>query len=223
MGDDKEWQRQLLSAALTAGMRTLLEYIRNPDSRDETVSDMKAKLAEVDYTQAAKAVSDVIDRLADSSKLAVSSAIDNIRANAEDAVEAAAEKAQEQLGSNKKSGRGRLLFGILLGIALGFVLLNEDRRNQIMDKLTGASGPIDSSQWETVPNAASVENPTTSVPPTVSETTTGVTETTYDTAETSPPATEEPAAGTTGETGSASVSTDTESTESTPTTPTGQA
>lgn len=154
MGDDREWQKQLANAALTAAVRTGLQFLTNPGSRDETVNDVKSKLAEVDYTAAAKAVSDAIDRLAENSKAALSEAIDNIRANAEEAVEAAAEKAQEQLGTTKKRGRGRLLFGILLGIGLGFILLNEDRRNQIMDKLTGASGPIDSSQWDTVSTSA---------------------------------------------------------------------
>ena len=154
MGDDKEWQKQLMNAALMAAVRTAIQYITNPDSREETVSDVKSKLAEVDYTAAARAVSDVIDRLADSSKSALNEAIDSIRENAEDAVEAAAEKAQEQLGTPKKRGRGRLFFGILLGIGLGFVLLNEDRRNQLLDKVTGASGPIDSSQWSTVTSDA---------------------------------------------------------------------
>ena len=110
MGDDREWQKQLVSAALMAAARTAIQYITNPDSREETVSDVKSKLAEVDYSAAARAVSDVIDRLAETAKTALNEAIDAIRENAEDAVEAAAEKAQEQLGTPKKRGRGGLIF-----------------------------------------------------------------------------------------------------------------
>lgn len=150
MGDDKDWQKQLMTAALMAAARTAVQYVTNPNSRDEAVEDVKSRLAEVDYSSAAKAVSVVIDRVAESAKAALNEAIDSIRENAEDAVEAAAEKAQEQLGSPRKRGKGRMFFGILLGIALGFVLLNEERRNMVMDKLTGASGPIDGSQWSTV-------------------------------------------------------------------------
>lgn len=158
MGDDKDWQKQLMTAALMAAARTAVQYITNPNSRDEAVEDVKSKLAEVDYSSAAKAVSEVIDRVADSAKSALNEAIDSIRENAEDAVEMAAEKAQEQLaGQGRKRGKGRMMFGILLGIALGFVLLNEDRRNQLMDKVTGASGPIDGSQWSTVASATKPE------------------------------------------------------------------
>lgn len=155
MGDDKDWQKQLLSTALMAAVRTAIDYATNPDARDETVNDVKARLAEVDYSAAARAVSGAIDQLAESSKSALNQAIDSIRANAEDAVEAAAEKAQEQLGARKKRGRGKLFFGILVGIVLGFVILNEDRRNQLMDKLTGANGPIDTSAWNPSPAPAS--------------------------------------------------------------------
>jgi len=154
MGDDKDWQKQLLGAALMAAARTAIQYVTNPETRDETVNEVKSRLADVDYTAAARAVSDVIDRLAETSKEALNEAIDSIRLNAADAVEAAAEKAQEQLGAPRKRRRGRLFLGIMLGMALGFVLLNEDRRNRLMDKLTGASGPVDSSQWSTIASNA---------------------------------------------------------------------
>ncbi|HEV3310978.1 MAG TPA: hypothetical protein VG815_10730 [Chloroflexota bacterium] len=166
MGDDREWQKQLLNAALMAAARSAIQYITHPDSRDEAVDTVKSRLAEVDYSAAGRAVSDVIDRIAESGKAALNEAIDSIRENAEVAVEAAAEKAQEQLGSApKKRGKGKLFFGILLGVVLGFVLLNEDRRNQLMDRMTGATGPVDSSQWSTVASnsqttpSAAVESP----------------------------------------------------------------
>src|SRR5579862_2093397 len=106
MGDDREWQKQLAAAALMAAVRTAVQYITNPESRDVVMDDVKSKLSEVDYGAAAKAVSEVIDRVADSAKVAINEAIDSIRENAEDAVEMAAEKAQEQLGSRKR-GKGR--------------------------------------------------------------------------------------------------------------------
>lgn len=151
MGDSKDWQTQLLGAALMAATRTAIDYATNPDARDQTAKDMRSRLAEVDYTAAAKALSKAIDQFAENSKSALNEAIDSLRENAEDAVEAAAEKAQEQLGSAKR-GRGRMILGLLLGLTIGFMLLNEERRNQIMDKLTGATGSIDSGQWTTTDN-----------------------------------------------------------------------
>jgi hypothetical protein len=150
MGAEKDWQKQLVNAAVMAAARTAIQYITNPNSRDEAVEDVRSRLAEVDYSAVGRAVSIGIDRLADNAKVALNEAIDSIRENAEEAVAAAAERAQDQLGSKRKHGRGRLFFGILLGIGLGFILLNEDRRNQLIDRVTGASGPIDSSQWSTV-------------------------------------------------------------------------
>jgi len=197
MGDDKDWQKQLMTAALMAATRTAVQYITNPNSRDETMSDVKSRLADVDYGAAAKAVSDVIDRVAEGAKAALNEAIDSIRENAEEAVEAAAEKAQEQLGVSKKRGKGRMFFGILLGIALGFVLLNEDRRNQLMDKVTGAGGPIDSSQWSTM--ASNAKSAATNVASTAADTASDAAETATDTvqavAETAASATEEASNG----------------------------
>jgi hypothetical protein len=151
MGDEKDWQKQLMTAALAAATKAAMQYITNPEARDGAMDDVKAKLAEVDYGSAAKAVSEVIDRMADGAKSAVADAIDSLRENAEVAVEAAAEKAQEKVGvPARKRGRGRMFLGILLGIALGFILLNEERRNMLMDKVSGASGPSDAGLWSTV-------------------------------------------------------------------------
>ena len=168
MGSEKDWQKQLLNAALMAASRSAIQYMTNPNSRKEAVEDVKSSLAEVDYSAAARAVSQAIDRLAETSKVALNDAIDAIRENAEEVVEAAAEKAQTQLGvPQKKRGRGKLLWGIILGAVIGFILLNEDRRNQLMDKFTGASGPIDGSQWATIsptptPASAPVAEPAAS-------------------------------------------------------------
>lgn len=150
MADEKDWQQQLLGAAVMAAARTGVEYLTNPDVRDDTVKDVRTRLADVDYNAAARALSKAIDQLAEGSKAAVNEAIDALRSNAEEAVEAAAEKAQEQLGAGKKKGKSRLFLGVLLGLVAGFILLNEDRRNQLMDKLTGASGPIDTTQWSSI-------------------------------------------------------------------------
>ncbi len=151
MSQEKDWQRQLVGAVLAAAARTAVEYATNPNARDETVDEMKSKLAKVDYGALAKVLSRAIDQLSLATKNALNEAIDNIQSSAEEAVEAAAEKAQEQLGSSKRRGKGKLFVGIMLGAVAGFFLLNEDRRNQIMDKLTGASGPIDSTETWTPP------------------------------------------------------------------------
>lgn len=165
MGDERDWQKQLMTAALMAAARTAVQYVTNPNGREEAMHDVKSRLAEVDYGAAGRAVSEIIDRVAESAKSALNEAIDSIRENAEEAVEAAAERAQEQLGSPRKRGKGRMLFGVLLGIALGFILLNEDRRNQLMDKVTGASGPIDASEWSTVAASQPESSPSPAPPP----------------------------------------------------------
>jgi hypothetical protein len=149
VGESKDWQNQLLGTALMAAARTAVEYVTNPDAREETAKDVRERLSEVDYGAVAKALSRAIDQFADNSKKAVNEAIDSLRANAEDAVEAAAERAQEQLGQ-KRRGRGRLFFGLMLGIGIAYLIFNEERRNQLMDKVSGATGstsPSSSSNW----------------------------------------------------------------------------
>ncbi|HZT96702.1 MAG TPA: hypothetical protein VFB34_07675 [Chloroflexota bacterium] len=155
MSDENEWRRQLLGAVLAAAARTAVEYATNPKARDESVEEMKSKLADIDYNALAKVLSRSIDQMASAAKAALNEAIDNIQDTAEEAVEAAAEKAQSQLGSKKRGGKGKLFLGLLLGVVAGFFLLNEDRRNQLMDKLTGASGPIDNTQIWTPPAPSS--------------------------------------------------------------------
>ena len=91
---------------------------------------------------------------------------------------AAAQKAEEQSGSpqRKKHGRGKLFWGVVLGAVIGFFLLNEDRRNQLMDRFTGGSGPVDGSQWTTVassqpaaPPPFTEPSPAAAEPPAVAE------------------------------------------------------
>jgi hypothetical protein len=142
--NEKDWLRQLLDAALIAGTRTAVEYLTNPKAREQTMHDVLARLSEVDYDAAAHTITRGIDQLAVAAKDAINRAIDSLRQSADEAVEAAAERAQEQLGQRKGSGKVKLLFAILAGVGLGFVLLSEDRRNQLMDWLTGASGPVQS-------------------------------------------------------------------------------
>lgn len=167
MSNKDEWQRQLLGAALFAMARTAVEYLTNPGAREETANDVRARLAEVDYDAVGRTVTRVMDQLASAGKSAINEAIDSWHASADQAVEAAAGRAQEQLGKRRGGGKFKLFLGFLIGAALAYALLNEDRRNQIMDRITGASGPVQTQSWNT-PNTATPQWGTTAAQPATS-------------------------------------------------------
>ncbi len=114
MARTNEWQAQLLSAALSAAVKAATEYATDPAARDRAVNDVRTKLAQVDYNAVAKTLSRAIDQAAAQAKNTLNEAIDTLQANAEDAVEMAAERAKEQLGVKKKGGKGKLFFGLLI-------------------------------------------------------------------------------------------------------------
>ncbi|GAC1319432.1 MAG: hypothetical protein NVS2B16_15950 [Chloroflexota bacterium] len=139
---NENWYRQLLALVLVSAARGAVEYITNPGSRAEAGNQMRDAFASIDYDAAAKAIVNAIDTVAEGSKGKLSDTIDQLRDVSVDKVDDAKSKAQKQLGQ-KKSRRGRFVIGLLLGGLAAYFFLDEQRRDDLLDRLTGASGPIE--------------------------------------------------------------------------------
>jgi hypothetical protein len=143
MDTDQNWYRQLLALVLLSGARAAVEFITNPGAREDAGTQLKGAFASIDYDALARALTNSIDTLAESSKGAVSGTIDNLRDSGVAAVGQAKDRAQKQLGAPKKKGKKmRFFFGLLIGATLAYFILDEQRRDDLLDRLTGASGPI---------------------------------------------------------------------------------
>src|SRR5947209_16957617 len=151
--NDDNWYRQLLALVLLSAARGAVEFITNPGSRDQAGKQMKEAFAQIDYDAAAKAMVNAIDNLAAESKDRLSVTIDSLRDASVDRVDEAKKQAQKQLGQ-KKSHRGRYIVLLVLGGLIAYFLLDEQRRDNLLDRLTGASGPIETST-QSVYNQAS--------------------------------------------------------------------
>jgi hypothetical protein len=120
-----------------------VEFITNPGARRDAGAQLKGAFASIDYDALARALTNSIDTLAESSKDALSGTIDNLRDSGVAAVGTAKDRAQKQLGAPKKKGKKmRFLFGLMIGAAIAYFILDEQRRDDLLDRLTGASGPI---------------------------------------------------------------------------------
>jgi hypothetical protein len=140
---DQNWYRQLLALVLLSGARAAVEFITNPGARQDAGQQLKGAFAAIDYDALARALTNSIDTLAESSKGALSGTIDNLRDTGVQAVGQAKDKAQRQLGAPRKKGKKmRFLFGVIIGGLIAYFILDEQRRDDLLDKLTGASGPI---------------------------------------------------------------------------------
>jgi anaerobic ribonucleoside-triphosphate reductase len=168
MDNDQNWWRQLVALALVSASRAVVEFLTNPSSRDEATSQLRSAFAEIDYDALANALTRAIDEAASTSKGRLNEAIDQLRDRAEDAVDEAKTRAEKQLGQ-KRSRRGRkFLLGLIVGGLLAYFLLDEQRRDELLDRLTGASGPIEAStqSWaqgstNTAPQAGNPSSGTT--------------------------------------------------------------
>lgn len=142
MGDNQNWYRQLLALLLLSSARAAVEYLTNPKSRTEASKQLREAFQQIDYDAAAKALIHAIDDAAETSKEKLDSAIDALREAGVDAVDDAKVRAEKQAG--KKSG-GFMRWVFILGIAgaAAYFFLNEQRRDELLDRLTGASGPIE--------------------------------------------------------------------------------
>lgn len=145
MDSDQNWYRQLLALVLLSASRTAVDFLTNPNSREDTTNQLKSAIAEIDYEAVAGAVANLIDTWAETSKDRLSGTIDTLRDKSLDVVDEAKDRANKQLGqgSTKKKGKTmRFLFGLALGGVIAYFVLDEQRRDDLLDRLTGASGPI---------------------------------------------------------------------------------
>jgi hypothetical protein len=147
MNTNQNWYRQLLALVLTSASRAAVEFITNPDSRVEAQDQLRESFKSIDYDALATALSRMIENTADTSKASISEAIDTMRDRSLDAVDEAKVRAEKQLGNKQKKGgrRVRFVFGLVMGAVIAYFVLDEQRRDELLDRLTGASGPIEQS------------------------------------------------------------------------------
>jgi len=144
MDTDQNWYRQLLALVLLSASRAAVEFITNPNSREDSTKQLRAAFQEIDYDSLANAVTRAIDEAASTSKDRLNEAIDTIRDASVDKVSEVKSRAEKQAGK-KDGGRLRFLFLMALGAGIFYYLADEQRRDDLLDRLTGASGPIQQS------------------------------------------------------------------------------
>jgi len=158
MGEDQTWTRQLLALMLLSASKAAVEFITNPTSREDATDQLRGAFAEIDYDTLAKAVTRAIDDAADTGKQTLSGAIDTIRDRSVDVVGEAKTRAEKQLGKKKKGRKMRFFLGLVIGGLIAYFLLDEQKRDDMLDKLTGASGPIQQTVQDTASQAQSTAN-----------------------------------------------------------------
>mgnify|MGYP001376063445 CR=1 FL=1 len=157
MDNDQNWYRQLLALVLLSASRAAVEFITNPSSREDASKQLRSAFQEIDYDALAKALTKTIDDLASSSKDRLSGTIDTLRDKSVDAVDEAKSRAEKQVGKKRGGRKMRFLFGLALGGLIAYFLMDEQRRDDLLDRLTGASGPIEqttSSVYQQAANTA---------------------------------------------------------------------
>jgi hypothetical protein len=142
MGDNQNWYRQLLALLLLSSARAAVEYITNPGSRNEASRQLQEALRQIDYDAAAKALTRAIEDAADVSKDRLDTAIDSLRDRGVEVVDEGKKRAEKQVGK-KRGGRLRFVIGLAIGAMIAYFLIDEQRRDDLLDRLTGASGPIE--------------------------------------------------------------------------------
>ncbi|MGI8968006.1 MAG: hypothetical protein ACR2GA_02735 [Chloroflexota bacterium] len=161
MDTDQNWYRQLLALVLLSASRGAVEFLTNPNSRQDANKQLRSTFAEIDYDALANALTNTIDSVAQSSKGRLADTIDTLRDRGVDAVGDAKSKAEKQLGQKKGGRKFRFLFGLLVGGVIAYFLLNEQRRDDLLDRLTGASGPIQQNTQSWNQDATSAVNQAT--------------------------------------------------------------
>jgi len=142
--DDKQtWYRQLLALVLLSASRAAVEFITKPESREEAGNQLQDAFAQIDFDAAAQAVTQAIDTLASSSKGRLNDTIDTLRDKSFDVVDEAKSRAEDKLAPSKKGSKKlRFLIGLIVGGIIAYFILDEQRRDDLLDRLTGAGGPI---------------------------------------------------------------------------------
>lgn len=150
MNTDQNWYRQLLALVLLSASKTVVEFVTNPDSGEEATGQLKSAFASIDYDALAQSLTQAINSAASTSKESLNDAIDSLRDQSVKAVDTAKSRAEKQLGQKQGGRKLKFFIGLLLGAIIGYFVLNEQRRDDLLDRLTGASGPIE----QTVQNSA---------------------------------------------------------------------
>ncbi len=143
MNTDQNWYRQLMALILVSASKAAVEFMTNPDSRDNATDQLRGAVANVDFDSLAQALTQAIDNAAATSKSNLNEAIDTLRDRGVEAVDTAKQKAEKQLGQKRGGWKMKLFFGLLIGAVAGYFVLDEQRRDELLDRLTGASGPIE--------------------------------------------------------------------------------
>jgi hypothetical protein len=145
MGENQNWYRQLLALIMLSAAKAGVEYLTNPNSRNEAGQQLRDAFQQIDYDAAARALTKAIDDAAATSKEKLDTAIDTLRDRGVDAVDEAKTRAEKQAGKGGGGGKFRFIVGLAIGAVIAYFLLNEQRRDDLLDRLTGASGPIEQS------------------------------------------------------------------------------
>ncbi len=161
LDNDQNWYRQLAALVLLAASRAAVDYINNPVSREEAQEQLREQFANIDYDAAAKAITRAIDGLASNSKGRLNDTIDVLRDRSVDVVDEAKSKAEKQLGKKRGGRKGRFLFAAVLAGIIAYFVLDEQRRDDLLDRLTGASGPIQQSAYTPSPQTYAPPPPLT--------------------------------------------------------------
>lgn len=161
MDTEKDWYRQLLALVLLSASKAAVDFITKPGSREAATDQLRNAFQEIDYDAVARAVTRAIDDVAASSKDRLGGTIDTLRDKSVDAVEEVKDRAERQLGGRRRGGKMRLVFTLALGGLIAYFLMDEQRRDDLLDRLTGASGPIQQMTSTTSQQAASATQDTT--------------------------------------------------------------
>lgn len=145
MGDNQNWYRQLLALLLLSASKAAVDYITNPGGREDASRQLREAFQQIDYDAAAQALTRAIDEAASTSKERLDTAIDTLRDRGVEAVDEAKARAEKQAGKKRGGGRLRFLIGLTIGAVIAYFLIDEQRRDELLDRLTGASGPIEQS------------------------------------------------------------------------------
>src|SRR5690242_15336802 len=138
MDNEGNWDRQLAALVLLSASRAAVEYITNPGSRTDAQKQLRDQFANIDYDAVARALTRALDDVATTSKGRLSDTIDVLHDRSVDAVEGAKSRAEKQLGQKKSGGKLRWLFLLAFGAAAAYFIMDEQRRDDLLDRLTGA-------------------------------------------------------------------------------------
>lgn len=156
MNTDQTWYRQLLALVLLSASKAAVEFVTNPESGEQASDQLRAAFASIDYDAVAQSLTQAINTAASASKGSINEAIDGLRDIGVGAVDTAKTRAEKQLKPQQGGGKFKFFLGIVLGAIIAYFTLNEQRRNQLLDRLTGASGPIEQAVQTAAPSVTNM-------------------------------------------------------------------